>query len=94
MQMPPTPDQRPFYRALLAVIGAPQTPSMTLAILDQVARASLLRMAPRKLSLDEAHHLAGREPSRRPAIRQSDIMIVTDGQHGERRWYPLRRAQK
>ncbi len=29
MQMPPTPDQRRFYRALLAVIGAPQGPSTT-----------------------------------------------------------------
>lgn len=29
MQMPLTPDQRRFYRALLSVIGAPQGPSST-----------------------------------------------------------------
>lgn len=57
MQMPPTPDQRRFYRALLSVIGAPQGPYSTLACLEQVARDLLLRMEPRMLIVDEVHHL-------------------------------------
>lgn len=57
MQMPPTPDQRRFYRSLLSVIGVPQGPSSTLATLEQVARDILLRMSPRMLIVDEVHHL-------------------------------------
>ena len=69
MQMPPTPDQRRFYRALLAVIGAPQGPSTTLASLEQVARDILLRMAPRMLIVDEVHHLlAGSHREQRASL--------------------------
>jgi len=57
MQMPPSPDQRRFYRALLDVIGVPQGPNATLASLEQVARDILKRMAPKMLVVDEVHHL-------------------------------------
>jgi Bacterial TniB protein len=62
MQMPPTPDQRRFYRALLSVVGAPQGPNSTLACLEQVARDVLLRMEPRMLIVDEVHHLLAGSP--------------------------------
>ena len=69
MQMPPTPDQRRFYRALLSVIGAPQGPSSTLATLEQVARDILLRMSPRMLIVDEVHHLlAGSHREQRASL--------------------------
>lgn len=69
MQMPPTPDQRRFYRALLAVIGAPQGTSTTLAGLEQVARDVLLRMQPRMLIVDEVHHLlAGSHREQRASL--------------------------
>lgn len=69
MQMPPTPDQRRFYRALLSVIGAPQGPSSTLANLEQVARDILLRMQPRMLIVDEEHHsLAGSHRGQRASL--------------------------
>jgi Bacterial TniB protein len=57
MQMPPSPDQRRFYRALLDVLGVPQGPSATLASLEQVARDILKRMVPKMLVVDEVHHL-------------------------------------
>lgn len=62
MQMPPTPDQRRFYRALLCVVGAPQGTNSTLACLEQVARDVLLRMEPRMLIVDEVHHLLAGSP--------------------------------
>ncbi len=69
MQMPPTPDQRRFYRSLLAVIGAPQGPNTTLASLEQVARDILLRMEPRMLIVDEVHHLlAGSHREQRASL--------------------------
>jgi hypothetical protein len=69
MQMPPTPDQRRFYRALLSVIGAPQGPSTTLATLEQVARDVLMRMSPRLLIVDEVHHLlAGSHREQRASL--------------------------
>lgn len=69
MQMPPTPDQRRFYRALLSVIGAPQGPSSTLATLEQVARDILMRMSPRMLIVDEVHHLlAGSHREQRASL--------------------------
>jgi hypothetical protein len=69
MQMPPTPDQRRFYRALLSVIGAPQGPSSTLATLEQVARDVLMRMSPRLLIVDEVHHLlAGSHREQRASL--------------------------
>lgn len=69
MQMPPTPDQGRFYRALLAMIGAPQGPSTTLASVEQVARDILMRMAPRMLIVDEVHHLlAGSHREQRASL--------------------------
>lgn len=57
LQMPPTPDQSRFYRALLFELGAPQSTSATLATLEQLARDILRRVAPRMLIVDEVHHL-------------------------------------
>lgn len=57
MQMPPTPDQRRFYRALLFEVGAPQAPTATLATLETLTRDILRRVAPRMLIVDEVHHL-------------------------------------
>lgn len=69
MQMPPTPDQRRFYRALLSAIGAPQGPSSTLASLEQVACDILRRMSPRMLIVDEVHHLlAGSHREQRASL--------------------------
>jgi replication-associated recombination protein RarA len=69
MQMPPPPDQRRFYRALLSVIGAPQGPSSTLATLEQVARGILLRISPRMLIVHEVHHLlAGSHREQRASL--------------------------
>ncbi len=69
MQMPPTPDQRRFYRALLDVIGVPQGPNTTLASLEQVARDILRRMAPKILVVDEVHHLlAGSSREQRASL--------------------------
>ena len=69
MQMPPTPDQRRFYRALLSVVGAPQGPSSTLATLEQVAIDILIRISPRMLIVDEVHHLlAGSHREQRASL--------------------------
>jgi hypothetical protein len=69
MQMPPTPDQRRFYRALLSVIGTPQGPSSTLATLEQVTRDIPLRMSPRMLIANEVHHLlAGSHREQRTSL--------------------------
>lgn len=69
MQMPPTPDQRRFYRALLSVVGAPQGPSSTLATLEQVTKDVLKRMSPRMLVVDEVHHLlAGSHREQRASL--------------------------
>lgn len=57
MQMPPAPDQRRFYRALLEVLGVPQSPNSTLVTLEFVARDILKRIAPQMLVVDEVHHL-------------------------------------
>ncbi|MCW5232328.1 TniB family NTP-binding protein [Verminephrobacter eiseniae] len=69
MQMPPTPDQRRFYRALLSVIGAPQGSNSTLASLEQVTCDVLRRMQPRMLIVDEVHHLlAGSHREQRASL--------------------------
>jgi Cdc6-like AAA superfamily ATPase len=57
MQMPPAPDQKRFYRAVLEVLGVPQSPNSTLVTLEYVARDILKRMAPQMLVVDEIHHL-------------------------------------
>lgn len=57
LQMPATPDQARFYRALLFELGAPQAARTTLAALEQLARELLRRMALRMLVVDEVHHL-------------------------------------
>jgi hypothetical protein len=82
MQMPPTPDQRRFYRALLSVIGAPQGANATLASLEQVARDLLLRMQPRMLILDEVHHLlAGSHREQRASLNLQVSGQRTQDQH-------------
>lgn len=69
MQMPPTPDQSRFYRALLFELGAPQASRATLAALEQLARDLLRRIAPRMLVVDEVHHLlAGSYREQRAAL--------------------------
>lgn len=57
MQMPPAPDQKRFYRALLEVLGVPQSPASTLCTLEYVARDILKRMSPQMLVVDEVQHL-------------------------------------
>ena len=57
MQMPPAPDQKRFYSALLEVLGVPQSPTSTLSTLEHIARDILKRMSPRMLVVDEVHHL-------------------------------------
>jgi Bacterial TniB protein len=57
MQMPPAPDQKRFYRALLEVLGVPQSPTSTLCTLEHIARDILKRMSPQMLVVDEVHHL-------------------------------------
>ena len=69
MQMPPTPDQSRFYRALLFELGAPQSTSATLATLEHLARDILRRVAPRMLIVDEVHHLlAGSHREQRASL--------------------------
>jgi len=69
MQMPATPDQTRFYRALLSRLGAPQSPRATLGILEQTACDILKRISPRMLVVDEVHHLlAGSHLEMRAAL--------------------------
>ncbi len=69
LQMPPTPDQSRFYRALLFELGAPQSTSATLATLEHLARDILRRVAPRMLIVDEVHHLlAGSHREQRASL--------------------------
>ena len=57
VQMPPAPDQKRFYRALLDVLGMPQSPTSTLVTLEYIARDILRRLSPQMLVVDEVHHL-------------------------------------
>ena len=57
VQMPPAPDQKRFYRALLDVLGVPQSPTSTLVTLEYIARDILRRLSPQMLVVDEVHHL-------------------------------------
>jgi hypothetical protein len=57
MQMPPLPDQRRFYSALLFQIGAPHSPKAGIAVLESLTRTLLHAMKPRMLVVDEVHHL-------------------------------------
>ena len=69
MQMPATPDQSRFYRALLFEVGAPQSANATLASLEQLARDILRRVGPRMLVVDEVHHLlAGSHREQRASL--------------------------
>jgi len=69
MQMPATPDQSRFYRALLATIGAPRHPTASLSVLESITRDLLQRMRPRMLIVDEVHHLlAGSYKEQRAAL--------------------------
>ena len=69
LQMPPTPDQSRFYRALLFELGAPQSANATLSTLEQLARDILRRVAPRMLVVDEVHHLlAGSHREQRASL--------------------------
>jgi len=57
MQMPPLPDQRQFYSALLFQIGATHSPKAGIAVLESLTRTLLHAMKPRMLVVDEVHHL-------------------------------------
>lgn len=57
MQMPPTPEQRRFYSALLFELGAPHSDSAGVPTLERLTRDLLRRIAPRILIVDEIHHL-------------------------------------
>ena len=69
LQMPPTPDQGRFYRALLFEVGAPQSGTATQATVEQLARDILRRIGPRMLVVDEVHHLlAGSQREQRASL--------------------------
>lgn len=69
MQMPPLPDQKRFYSALLFEIGAPHSPKASVTDLEGIARTLLRRMKPRLLVVDEVHHLlAGNYREQRAAM--------------------------
>ncbi|HEX7684700.1 MAG TPA: TniB family NTP-binding protein [Trinickia sp.] len=57
LQMPPTPDQARFYRALLFELGVPQAALTTLGGTRATCGDLLRRLAPRMLVVDEVHHL-------------------------------------
>lgn len=69
MQMPPLPDQRRFYSALLFEIGAPHSPKAGVSVLEGLTRTLLRAMKPRMLIVDEVHHLlAGNYREQRAAL--------------------------
>jgi Cdc6-like AAA superfamily ATPase len=69
MQMPPLPDQRRFYSALLFEIGAPHNPKASVSVLESLTRTLLRAMNPRMLVVDEVHHLlAGNYREQRAAM--------------------------
>lgn len=69
MQMPPLPDQKRFYSALLFEIGAPHSPRASVSDLEGIARTLLRGMRPRVLVVDEVHHLlAGNYREQRAAM--------------------------
>ena len=69
MQMPPLPDQKRFYSALLFEIGAPHSPKASVTDLEGIARTLLRGMKPRLLVVDEVHHLlAGNYREQRAAM--------------------------
>ena len=69
MQMPPLPDQKRFYSALLFEIGAPHSPKASVTDLEGIARTLLRGMKPRLLVVDEVHHLlAGNYREQRGAM--------------------------
>lgn len=69
MQMPPLPDQKRFYSALLFEIGAPHSPKASVTDLESVVRTLLRGMKPRVLVVDEVHHLlAGNYREQRAAM--------------------------
>jgi type II secretory pathway predicted ATPase ExeA len=69
MQMPPLPDQRRFYSALLFEIGAPHSPKAGVSVLEGLTRTLLRAMKPRMLIVDEVHHLlAGNYREQRAAM--------------------------
>lgn len=57
MQMPPTPEQRRFYAALLFELGASFNASAKLSVLENLSRELLRRASSRMLVVDEVHHL-------------------------------------
>lgn len=69
MQMPPLPDQKRFYSALLFEIGAPHSPKASVTDLEGIVRTLLRGMKPRVLVVDEVHHLlAGNYREQRAAM--------------------------
>ncbi|MFK7945027.1 MAG: TniB family NTP-binding protein [Paracoccaceae bacterium] len=56
-QAPPAPDERRFYLHILATIGAPQTPSRTLAEIEIRTLAFLREIGPKMIVIDEVHNL-------------------------------------
>jgi hypothetical protein len=62
LQMPPAPDERRLYAALLDTLGAPFFVSDGLAALESIAIRTLRRVAPKALVIDEVHHLLAGTP--------------------------------
>ncbi len=76
MQMPPAPDQKRFYSALLEVLGVPQSPTSTLSTLEHIARDILKRMSPRMLVVDEVQHLlAGSAREQRASLNLLKYLV-------------------
>ncbi|MEO0762041.1 MAG: TniB family NTP-binding protein [Pseudomonadota bacterium] len=57
VQMVSGPDEARFYRRLLAVIGTPEPPRATLAVVESLALRVLKELRPRLLVIDEIHSL-------------------------------------
>jgi SpoVK/Ycf46/Vps4 family AAA+-type ATPase len=69
VQMPPAPDERRLYAALLDTLGAPFFLSDGLVALETLARRMLAAARPRILIIDEVHHLlAGTAREQRRAL--------------------------
>jgi len=69
LQMPPAPDERRLYAALLDTLGAPFFVSDGLAVLESIALRMLKSVGPKALVIDEVHHLlAGTAREQRRAL--------------------------
>lgn len=57
VQMVPGPDEKRFYKRLLATIGAPEPPRATLSVVESLTLRLLSEIRPGMLIIDEVHSL-------------------------------------